>query len=366
MHSALSASGGTSGALLRTAAPCALLLVVLFAGCTAQSPVDGALPVVPASAETPPVASPGDAADDPAIWVHPQDPALSLILGTDKSRGLAVYDLSGTELQFLPGGEINNVDVRTITPPGGTVLHLAGGTDRTHARVVLYRIDPDSRRLSPLPADIPVDEPYGFCFYHSRRTNDLYAIATDEDGGVHQWRLVIDADGSVAARPVRLLRLDSVAEGCMADDAHARLFIAEEETGIWRYGAEPDAVAAPALIARTHPDGELTADVEGLAVYETAGGGGFLVASSQGADAYAVYDRNPPHALRGLFRIGGGPVDEVTDTDGLDVTSAALPGYPDGLLVVQDGTNTAPDGYQNFKYVSWRDIAARLHLAPRH
>src|SRR5699024_6669488 len=35
--------------------------------------------------------------DDPAIWINPQDPAKSLIIGTDKEEGggLYVYDLEG-------------------------------------------------------------------------------------------------------------------------------------------------------------------------------------------------------------------------------------------------------------------------------
>ena len=43
---------------------------------------------VPASAETVPVAHAGDAADEPAIWVHPTNPAASLIIGNDKKRAL--------------------------------------------------------------------------------------------------------------------------------------------------------------------------------------------------------------------------------------------------------------------------------------
>ncbi len=46
--------------------------------------------------ETPAVATWGDAADDPAIWVNPQDPAKSAVIATDKNLGLYVYDLDGT------------------------------------------------------------------------------------------------------------------------------------------------------------------------------------------------------------------------------------------------------------------------------
>ena len=37
-----------------------------------------------AKAQTVPVPHGGDAADDPAIWIHPTDPEKSLLLGTDK------------------------------------------------------------------------------------------------------------------------------------------------------------------------------------------------------------------------------------------------------------------------------------------
>ncbi len=57
----------------------------------------------------------GGSADDPAIWIHPTDPSLSLIIGANKSSssgGLHVYSLDGTQLQFVSGGILNNVDVR--------------------------------------------------------------------------------------------------------------------------------------------------------------------------------------------------------------------------------------------------------------
>src|SRR4029453_3449971 len=62
-------------------------LLLLPPGCTARGPrgpsTAGQGGVV-ASAETDPVPHDGDAAHDPAIWVHPNDPGRSVILGTDK------------------------------------------------------------------------------------------------------------------------------------------------------------------------------------------------------------------------------------------------------------------------------------------
>ena len=69
--------------------------------CWLISPADGPGSVKPV-AETAPVPHSGDAADDPAIWVNPANPSASRIFDTDKQGGLAVYDLAGKELQYLP------------------------------------------------------------------------------------------------------------------------------------------------------------------------------------------------------------------------------------------------------------------------
>ena len=54
-------------------------------------------------------------------------------------------------------------------------------------------------------------------------------------------------------------------------------------------------------------------------------------------------------------------IDGVSETDGLEVTSAALgTRFPDGLLVAQDGRNITPSERQNFKYVSWKDVMEAL------
>ena len=86
----------------------ALLLVVLLG----DIPAMAATPPF-ATVETEPVPDAGDAADDAAIWVHPTDPALSTIIGTNKDGGgLAVYDLTGSQVQYLAADDANNVDLR--------------------------------------------------------------------------------------------------------------------------------------------------------------------------------------------------------------------------------------------------------------
>ncbi|MFP3457572.1 phytase, partial [Psychrobacter sp. SIMBA_152] len=85
---------------------------VNYAAQTSVSNSKVAMTHLHASAQTTPVAAFGDAADDPAIWINEQDAKNSLILGTDKRRGLMVYALAGNKVQSLNIGRLNNVDVR--------------------------------------------------------------------------------------------------------------------------------------------------------------------------------------------------------------------------------------------------------------
>jgi 3-phytase len=78
--------------------------LLVLQGCESLGPSDGPYRLkhrIPPVVETVPVASTRDAADDPAIWVHPDNPEQSLIVGTDKQSGLYVYALDGSERQYL-------------------------------------------------------------------------------------------------------------------------------------------------------------------------------------------------------------------------------------------------------------------------
>jgi myo-inositol-hexaphosphate 3-phosphohydrolase len=101
-----------------------------------------------------------------------------VILGTDKKGGLALYDLAGGQLQYLPAGDFDNVDLRTGFRLGGR----------------------------------------------------LYYLVTSKTGDVEQWELYERA-GGVDGRRVRRFRLGSQTEGCVADDELGSLFLSEERQG---------------------------------------------------------------------------------------------------------------------------------------
>jgi 3-phytase len=307
-------------------------------------------------AETTPVQSAGDAADDVAVWVNQADPAASLVIGTDKRGGLESYDLKGRRIQRVPGppGTFNSVDVRSGFSLGGETVTLVGTGGK---KMQFFRIDPRTRQLRNVGArDLPSKyAEVGFCMYRSAASNRLYAFVTEADGDIKQYEL-FDQGGRVDARIVREWPLGQPSEGCVADDATGRLFVSEEQAGIWRFNAEPDASPVERRqVDRVGGGGHLTADVEGLALIEQPGRDGFLVASSQGDSSFAISRRGQDHAWLGQRKVvDGNAADGCSATDGIDAVAADLgPDFPSGIFVCQDGENTEPgsSGRQNFKLV---------------
>ena len=328
--------------------------------------------IVTAAMETDAVSNRSDAADDAAIWVHPEDPAQSVIIGTDKKGGFVVYDLGGTLLQYLPVGKINNVDLRYHFPLAGTGVDIVAASDRTHNTIAVYKMDPATRTLANIGGEgIAVDvTAYGLCMYRSSRSGKFYAFMIGKRGNIEQWELRDNGAGEVVGVLVREIRVPSQAEGCVADDGLRYLYVAEERAGIWKFGAEPSAGAGRGLlIDSTERSGNLTDDVEGLILYYDTDGQGYLLASSQGSDEFVVYDRAGDNAFLMRLRISDGVVDGVTGTDGIDVLGFGLgPRFPNGVFVAQDDKNsddaTGSRANQNFKLVPWQSIATADAMNP--
>ena len=323
-----------------------------------------------AKAQTVPVPHRGDAADDPAIWLHPTEPAKSLIIGADKQGGLHVYNMDGSERQLIsPHSLPNNVDVLYGFKLGGRGVDLAVASVRASraSGAKVWRIDPDAGTLTDATAGgtLPVfggHTPYGICTYRSAKTGKTYFFVNNKAGKIEQHELqdagapgAGDGSGTVKAARVRELKLSSITEGCVADDELGFLYVAEENVGIWKFAAEPDGGGRPTRVAKVGEHG-LTADVEGLTIYGASGGKGYLIASSQGSNTFLVYTREDDNRYLLTIDPADGQVDDVSDTDGIAVTNRPTSEqFPVGFLVVQDGSNRG--GNQNFKLYDWRDIA---------
>ncbi len=339
-----------------------IVLGLALAGCAPVAPPSGPLATaaaipVRAVAETDPVGTADDAADDPAIWRNAAAPERSLVIGTDKKAGIHVHDLKGKRLSFTPAARLNNVDLRDL---GNQVIVVASDrADVVAAHVALFRLDTAAAKLVSL-GRYPVGpgEAYGMCLWRRASDAALFGFLVLKDGRIDQ--ISIDLSGSVpAVKTVRSLKLGTQSEGCVVDDRTGFLYVAEEDVGIWRFAADPAGDPSPLSIAKA--DGKtLTADAEGLALAPQGKSGGWLVASSQGDSTYAVYSLKD-HKLVGRFRIDGGAIDGTSETDGIDLALGDFgPDYPGGIFVAQDGDN-APET-QNFKYARWDEIKRALKL----
>jgi 3-phytase len=358
----------------------ALSIVALSLVCAACASVDpeaksdsakmlvGAGVPVPAAGETLAVATErGDAADDPAIWVDPKDPARVVIFGTDKQAGLYTYDLAGKPTGFIPDGRLNNVDLRGgfVTPQGERVL--VGASDRGRMGVALYLMDPSTQTITPWGlAKLDLAEPYGFCM--GRRGAAFIAVTNGTDGQVRQVQIAVGPDGAMVATEERRFAVGSQTEGCVVDDAKGVLYIGEENVGIWRYELDPTSTA-PRVQVTAAPSEMLKPDVEGMSLLRE-GEKTWLIVSSQGDSAFAVWrvDGATP-IYRGRFSVAAAAgVDGVSGTDGVDAHSGPVGQFAEGLVVMQDDVDdpgeraTTNRVKQNFKLVDWRDVKSALQL----
>jgi 3-phytase len=323
-----------------------------LAACTTPQ---GLPPVaVTALAETVPVGTMNeDAADDPAIWRNPANPEASLIVATDKKAGLYVYGLDGEIRSFTNSGLVNNVDLVDLGEQGVIVV-ASDRNDLTQAVLQVYRLDTATATLELL-ANGPggAGEGYGLCLGY--REGVLRAYSVLKEGRTHEVR--IDLAGATPAFTLeRTLTVATQPEGCVVDNRNGTLYVGEEVGGLWRFAAGTTTGDLVATIDNQY----LVADLEGLAIAPSGTDGGYLVASSQGDNAYAVFAL-PGVTPVGRFAIAAGTYGATQETDGIDLVLGDFgPLYPQGLFVAQDGIN--PPAAQNFKLVSWADVVAALGL----
>lgn len=308
----------------------------------------------------------GDAADDPAIWVHPTDATKSLVLGTDKQGGLGVYNLQGKTQQYLPVGRLNNVDIRAGFNLNGTLIDLAVASNRDDNSLHLFGIDRQSGHVTELGKQpTTINDMYGICMFKDKQDN-FYAIVNDKNGTFEQYHLGV-SDRQVTSQKVRTFKMETQPEACVVDDQSEQLFVGEETVAVWVLSARSDAPTTMTKVIATND--VVHADIEGVAYYHGVNRN-YLIISSQGNDSYVVIEATPPHQVLGSFTIGINAslgIDGASETDGLEVTSADLSGnntgpWRQGMLVVQDGRKRMPEDKQNFKYVPWTAITKALNL----
>lgn len=305
-----------------------------------------------------------DDPDDPAIWIHPQDPALSLIIGTNKvekpAGALVVFDLQGNTLQTIRElDRPNNVDVEQDVKLGDRTLDIAVTTERKAGAVRIYSIDAGSRRLSELASlKVFVGEqgdfaaPMGIALY-KRGDGTVFVIVGRKsgpaDGYLWQYRLNAGPTLTLVRKFGRFSSKGEI-EAIAVDDVPGYVFYADEGAGIRKYHADPDSADTSRELAIFGKSG-YRSDREGIAIYRTDDRAGYIISTDQieGGSRYFLYRREGsatnPHDHGEIVAMLEAPADS---TDGIEVTSTPLPSpFGRGIFVVM---NSRP---RNFLFFDW-------------
>ena len=261
--------------------------------------------------------------DDMCIWIHPTDKSLSTVITADKAVGcLFVYDLAGKVLQKTTMRGAANIDLRYGFPLAGETVDIVALNLRSGGfRIAVFKVDPKTRKLTRVDNErIQTADNYGGTMFRSPKTGKFYFVTTSKSGVVEQFELSDDGKGKV--KGVKVRTWDSgYSEGAAGDDIAGKIYIGEENKGVWEIGGEPTDPTPGRRILKIGEHG-LKADVEGLAIYRFAGGKeGYLIVSNQGAHNFKVFSLTGAHKFLGTFSIAG-----AHETDGIDVTNVNLGG----------------------------------------
>ncbi len=299
--------------------------------------------------------------DDPAFWI-PADRTKTLVVGTDKNSdgALYVYDLAGRIVQRV--GDLkrpNNVDIAYGLILGGKPVDIAVTTEREMDRLRIFAL-PDMRCVDR--GDLVVFSgdrnrlPMGIALYKRPKDGALFAIVGGKSGPAEgylgQYRLEDDGTGHVKMTLVRQFGAYSgkkEIEAIAVDAELGYVYYSDETHGVHKYPADPDAPDANKELALFATTG-FASDHEGISIYKFDDGTGYILVSDQQNNAFRVFPREgtagKPHDHPFLKSVNVSAI----ESDGSEVTSTALPGYPHGLFVAMSNGRV-------FHYYSWDDIA---------
>jgi 3-phytase len=305
--------------------------------------------------------------DDPAIWINNADPGKSLVIGTDKDSNGALYafDLQGKITGKVSGLQRpNNVDIAYGLTLGGQPTDIAILTERITGKLRIYRL-PD---LAPLDnGGIPVfagekeHAPMGIALYTRPTDHQLFAIVGRKTGPsdnyLWQYQLNDNGHGMVRATLVRKFGKYSgkkEIESIAVDNEPGYIYYSDEQYGIHKYAADPDAGNTELAL---FGQGDFREDLEGISIYKHSDGTGYILVSDQQANTFNVYPREgtagKAHEHRRITAI---PVATI-ESDGSDVCSVpAGSRFPQGLFVAMSNGRV-------FQFYDWRQLQERIDQA---
>lgn len=313
--------------------------------------------------------------DDPAIWINKNNPANSLIIGTDKhdtNGGLYAFTLDGKidKAKTITGMQrVNNVDVAYGLLVNKMPTDIAVATERGKLAIRVFslpkmQIIDGGYGISVFEdaANKKEQETMGIALYTRPSDKAIFAIVGRKtgpsNGYLYQYLLKDNGKGMVVAELVRKFGQYSgkkEIESIAVDNELGFVYYSDEQFGIRKYYADP---AKGNEELAVFGQGEFLEDNEGISIYKFEDGTGYILVSNQSANTFNIYARegskNNKHQHKKITSI---PV-STNQSDGSDVTSTTLPGFDGGLFVAMSTDKT-------FQLYSWKNIAKRGGLRVR-
>lgn len=324
--------------------------------------------------------------DDPAIWINPDDPAQSIILGTDKEADGALYafDLNGKIIEEKTVRNLqrpNNVDIEYGLKLGDVEVDIAVVTERFLNKIRIFSL-PDMKPIDNGGIEVfeglELRAPMGISLYKRSSDGAVYAIVGPKEGPAENylWQYLLEDDGSGNVKGTKVRMFGNFSglkeiESIAVDDELGYVYYSDEQYGVRKYHADPDAKDADKELGVIYTQ-DYQDDNEGISIYKVNDGTGYILVSDQSANRFRIYTRegtpaefdpddpedNVParphlHKLVKIVNVS------TNNSDGSDVTNVVLnEKFPEGLFVAMSDDQT-------FQFYSWTDIAGDdLVIAP--
>ncbi len=207
--------------------------------------------------------------------------------------------------------------------------------------------------------------PMGIALYKRPKDGEIFVIVSRKKGpsGRYLWQYRLQDEGSGTIRLTRVREFgewsgEGEIEAVAVDDALGYVYYSDEQFGIRKYHADPDAANSNKELAVFGTEG-FAEDREGISIYAINDGTGYIIVSDQQANEFRIYTRegapdNPHnHKLVKIVNLA------TKSSDGSEITNSVLNNvFSAGLFVAMSDDKT-------FHFYAWPAIAGNdLIVAP--